>query len=260
MERGAAAVESAGHMKLRFLTSLRSGKKSSRLRRVAIWTAKATLVLVLGSILATVLLRWIPPLFSALMVQRHLAAFVHAERYGAQYEWVGWKKIAPSAPLAVIASEDQHFAEHHGFDVDSIETALNEHEKGRRLRGASTISQQVAKNLFLWPGRSFVRKGLEAYFTVLLETFWPKRRILEVYLNIAEMGDGVFGIEAASQRYFHKPASRLTAEEAAAIAAVLPNPHRMHPDRPSAFVDERRAWILRQMDQLGGVEYVRRFK
>jgi monofunctional glycosyltransferase len=247
-------------MKLAFRKSARSGRKSSRLRRAAIWLAKGALALFLGSLVATVLLRWIPPFFSALMVERHVAAVVHGEPYGAQYEWVGWKKIAPTAPLAVIASEDQHFAEHHGFDFDSIEKALNERDKGRRMRGASTISQQVAKNLFLWPGRSFVRKGLEAYFTVLLETFWPKRRILEVYLNIAEMGDGVFGVEAASQRYFRKPASRLTAEEAAAIAAVLPNPHRMHPNRPSPFVEERRGWILRQMDQLGGVEYVKRFK
>ncbi len=162
-------------------------------------------------------------------------------------------------PLAVIASEDQRFADHHGFDLDSIQDAVEDHERGRRLRGASTISQQVAKNVFLWPGRSFVRKGLEAYFTVLIEALWPKRRILEVYLNVAEFGDGLFGVEAASQRYFKKPASRLSLEEAAVLAAVLPNPHRLRAGRPSAYVEERRDWILRQMDQLGGVAYMQKF-
>jgi monofunctional glycosyltransferase len=247
-------------MKLAFLKKARSGKKSSRVRRVLLWTAKGTLALFLGSVLLTLLLRWIPPLFSALMVERHLAAMVRGEHYSAQYEWVGWKKIAPTAPLAVIASEDQLFAEHHGFDFNSIDDALKDREKGRRVRGASTISQQVAKNLFLWPGRTFIRKGFEAYFTVLLEALWPKRRILEVYLNIAEMGDGIFGVEAASQHYFRKPAARLTAEEAALLAATLPNPHRLRANHPSAFVEERRAWIVRQMDQLGGTEFVKRIR
>ena len=235
-------------------------RKGSRVRRFLFLGLKVLAALVVASIVSTLLLRWIPPFFSALMVQRHLSALFQGQRYDAQYEWVGWKKMSPTAPLAVIAAEDQRFADHHGFDFDSIEDALADHEKGRRLRGASTISQQVAKNLFLWPGRSFVRKGLEAYFTVLLETLWPKRRILEVYLNVAEMGDGIFGVEAASQRYFRKPASRLSSEEAALLAAILPNPHRLRASRPSAFVQERRAWILRQMDQLGGTEYVRRLQ
>ncbi len=211
------------------------------------------------SIVATLLLRWIPPFFSALMVERQVAAVFSRGKYSPTYEWVRWSRISPAAPLAVIAAEDQRFAEHNGFDMESIQDALEAHERGRRLRGASTISQQVAKNMFLWPGRSWVRKGLEAYFTVLIETLWPKRRILEVYLNVAEWGDGVFGVQAASQRYFRKPASRLTADEAALLAAVLPNPHRMRVSRPSGFVEERRAWILRQMDQLGGVGYVKQF-
>jgi monofunctional glycosyltransferase len=136
---------------------------------------------------------------------------------------------------------------------------MQDAERGRRLRGASTISQQVAKNVFLWPGRSFVRKGLEAYFTVLVEALWPKRRILEVYLNVAEFGDGLFGVEAASQRYFGKSAARLSPDEAALLAAVLPNPHRMRAGRPTPYVQERRDWILRQMDQLGGTAYIKRF-
>ena len=157
----------------------------------------------------------------------------------------------------MIAAEDQNFPTHRGFDVESIQKAIDAAERGRRLRGASTISQQVAKNLFLWSGRSFVRKGLEAYFTVLIELTWPKRRILEVYLNVAELGDGVFGVEAASQRFFKKPAAKLGPSEAALLAAVLPNPIRFRANRPSAYVEERRAWILQQMDQLGGVALFR---
>ncbi len=248
-------------MKLRFpkRTGRGRGRKASRPRRVLTIVGAALAVCLATSVLATLLLRWIPPFFSALMVERHLSAIVGGRTYSATYEWVRWSRIAPTAPLAVIAAEDQRFADHNGFDVESIQDAIEDQQHGRRLRGASTISQQVAKNLFLWPGRSWVRKGLEAYFTVLIETLWPKRRILEVYLNIAEMGDGVFGVEAASRRYFRKPAARLAADEAALLAAVLPNPHRLRANRPSAFVQERRDWIRRQMDQLGGVAYIKQF-
>jgi monofunctional biosynthetic peptidoglycan transglycosylase len=192
-------------------------------------------------------------------MERRVSALVHGRTYHADYRWVPWSRISPHAALAVIASEDQNFATHHGFDVESIQKAVDAHERGERLRGASTISQQVAKNLFLWSGRSYVRKGLEAYFTALIEVTWSKRRILEVYLNIVELGDGVFGVEAASQRDFHKPASRLTADEAALLAAVLPNPIRLRVSRPSAYVEERRGWIVQQMDQLGGVGYIKQF-
>jgi monofunctional biosynthetic peptidoglycan transglycosylase len=237
----------------------RARRKRSRLRQAIVAVAAALGVLLAASVLATLLLRWIPPFCSALMVERHVSAILGGRKYSATYEWVRWSRIAPAAPLAVIAAEDQRFAEHNGFDMESIQDALEDQQRGRRLRGASTISQQVAKNMFLWPGRSWVRKGLEAYFTVLIETLWPKRRILEVYLNVAEMGDGIFGIEAASQRYFRKPASRLTPDEAALLAAVLPNPHRLRASRPSAFVQERREWVRRQMDQLGGVGYIKQF-
>ena len=237
------------------------GRRASRLRLFVV-ALVGTVVCSLATSVAVVLaLRWIPPPWSALMAERQIGALVKGEKYVPAYEWVGWDRIAPSAPLAVIAAEDQRFAEHFGFDVAAIQKAIDEHERGRRrrLRGASTISQQVAKNVFLWPGRSYVRKGLEVYFTVLIEALWPKRRILEMYLNVAEMGDGVFGVEAASRRYFRKPASRLTPGEAALLAAVLPNPHRLSANRPSAFVAERRAWILRQMEQLGGRAYVDQF-
>ena len=169
----------------------------------------------------------------------------------------GRNQRSSSTGVAVIASEDQQFPFHTGFDFNSIREAVRASERGKRLRGASTISQQVAKNLFLWPGHSFIRKGLEAYFTVLIETLWPKERILEMYLNIAQFGDGIYGVQAAAQRFWHKPASRLSSAEAASLAAVLPNPLRLHAERPSRYVIERRDWILAQMRDLGGAAYLR---
>lgn len=234
------------------------GRRVSKLRLVAVAAVAAVACFLATSVAITLAMRWVPPPWSALMAERQVAALARGERYVPAYTWVGWDRIAPHAPLAVVAAEDQHFAEHFGFDVEAIQKAIDERERGRRrrVRGASTISQQVAKNVFLWPGRSYARKGLEAYFTLLIETLWPKRRILEVYLNVAELGDGVFGVEAASRRFFGKPASRLTASEAALLAAVLPNPHRFRATRPSAYVAGRRDWILGQMAQLGGTQYL----
>ncbi len=228
-------------------------------RRVLARVCRILVLLLVVSILATIALRWIPPPTTAVMIERRLDAWQEERAYRVDYRWVGWSRISQQAPLAVIAAEDQNFATHHGFDYESIQKAIDAHERGRRLRGASTISQQVAKNVFLWSGRSFVRKGLEAWFTVLIELTWPKRRILAVYLNIIELGDGVFGVEAASLRYFRKHASNLTAEEAALLAAVLPEPLLLKVSRPSAYVEERRTWILQQMTQLGGPAYIRRF-
>ncbi len=156
----------------------------------------------------------------------------------------------------MIASEDQLFPFHGGFDLNSIREAVRASERGKRLRGASTISQQVAKNLFLWSGHSFIRKGLEAWFTVLIEALWPKERILEVYLNVIELGKGLYGVEAASNRYFHKDAAGLSSSEAALLAAVLPNPIRLRADNPSRYVLSRRDWILGQMRDLGGSSYL----
>lgn len=174
-----------------------------------------------------------------------------------RHTWVDRDRIAPAMQLAVIASEDQKFPFHHGFDFDSIQDAMREQEEGIRSRGASTISQQTAKNLFLWGGHSYVRKGFEAWFTTLLELCWPKSRILTVYLNSAQFGPDVFGVEAAAQIYFHKHAAGLTRSEAAQLAAVLPNPVRLHADRPSAYVAARRDWIQGQMRDLGDVSYLR---
>ncbi len=229
------------------------------IRRILLRAAQLLALLVIASVLLTLTLRWVAPPTTTVMMARRVDAWRSRRPYAVDYRWAGWGRISPHAALAAIAAEDQNFATHRGFDFDSIQKALDEHEHGRRLRGASTISQQVAKNLFLWSGRSFVRKGLEAYFTVLIELTWPKRRILEVYLNIAELGDGVFGVEAASQRYFRKSAAQLGPDEAALLAAVLPNPLRLKANRPSAYVQERRSWILQQMAQLGGVAFISRF-
>jgi monofunctional glycosyltransferase len=190
-------------------------------------------------------------------LETRLRAVSEGDRtYRTDYEWVNLERISPHAAIAVIASEDQQFPFHAGFDLNSIRESVRASERGRKLRGASTISQQVAKNLFLWNGRSFVRKGVEAWMTVLIELTWPKERILEVYLNIVELGKGIYGMEAAARRFYHKPAARLTSSEAAVLAAVLPNPVRMHADRPSAYVLERRDWILGQMRALGGPSYL----
>ncbi|HFZ8996144.1 TPA: monofunctional biosynthetic peptidoglycan transglycosylase [Citrobacter freundii] len=202
----------------------------------------------------------VPVPFSAVMAERQAGAWLQGDfGYVAHSDWVSMEKISPWMGLAVIAAEDQKFPEHWGFDIPAIEQALAHNERSEgRVRGASTLSQQTAKNLFLWDGRSWLRKGLEAGLTVGIETVWSKKRILTVYLNIAEFGEGVFGIEAAAQRYFHKPASRLTMSEAALLAAVLPNPLRFKADAPSGYVRSRQAWIMRQMQQLGGQSFMTR--
>ncbi len=193
------------------------------------------------------------------MVERQLGAWLSGRfDYVAHSDWVGHDAISPWIALAVIASEDQKFPEHWGFDVAAIESVLD--NSNEKMRGASTLSQQTAKNLFLWDGRNWVRKALEAGLTVGIETVWSKRRILTVYLNIAEFGAGTFGVEAASQRYFHKPASRLTMSEAALLAAVLPNPIRFRADAPSGYIRQRQQWIMRQMRQLGGEGFLQRNK
>ncbi len=215
------------------------------------------LILFLMTWLPVLLLRFVPPATSAFMLERRISAALHGERdFRLRYRWVPWTRIAPVAPLAMVAAEDQKFPFHHGFDFESIQEAIHDADDGMRLRGASTITQQTAKNLFLWNGRSFVRKGIEAYFTVLIEATWPKRRILEVYANIAELGDGIYGVEAAAQTYWGEHASQLSAPQAALLAAVLPDPRRLHANRPSVYVQRRAAWIERQMAQLGGVSYV----
>lgn len=217
----------------------------SRIFRGLLWVIGGWLVLTIGAVL---LLRWVDPPTSAFMLRDRAVAWWQDDKaFRFRHDWVPWPDISSQAKLAVIASEDQKFAEHFGFDLESISAALEDRRKGGRTRGASTLSQQVAKNLFLWPGQSWVRKGLEAWFTLLIEGCWTKQRILEVYLNVAEFGKGVYGVGAASDAFFHKPASRLSAPDAALLAAVLPSPKRFRVTAASAYVRKRQRWILGQM-------------
>ncbi len=213
-------------------------------KRLVRYDVYACTLFLLLSVLAVVTLRWVNPTTTAFMLADT------SSRQPILHYWVDWDDISSAAPLAVVASEDQKFAEHFGFDLTSIQSSLEEREQGGRLRGASTITQQVAKNLFLWGGRSYIRKGLEAYATVLIELAWPKKRILEVYLNIAEFGPGIYGVHAASTEFFNTSPALITPSDAALLAAVLPNPKRLHAERPSTYVLERQRWILSQMQRL----------
>jgi monofunctional biosynthetic peptidoglycan transglycosylase len=203
-------------------------------------------------VLPILLLRWIPPVTTSFMLQRQAGLLLSGDDPTVRYRWVGWREIPAALRLAVVAAEDQKFPEHFGFDLESIADAADANARRKRPRGASTITQQVAKNVFLWPGRSWARKGLEAYFTVWIELLWPKRRVLEVYLNVAEFGDRVYGVGAACDALLEKPPSRLTERQATLLAAVLPSPRRFHADRPSPYVARRADWIEGQMRALGG--------
>jgi monofunctional biosynthetic peptidoglycan transglycosylase len=230
-------------------------QRRSIFRRLAWGLLWLAVFCVLLSVLMVAPLRWVNPAYSSFMAQAQMQAWAGRDHnYLFRHQWVDLSQISPNLPLAVVASEDQKFPEHWGFDVEAIENAYAMNQHSHRVHGASTISQQVAKNLFLWSGRSYFRKALEAYFTVLIETCLPKRRILEIYLNIAEFGQGTYGAEAAAQRFFHKHAFRLTRSDAAVLAAVLPNPQRLLAGAPSAYVQQRRDWILGQMQALGGAE------
>ena len=193
-----------------------------------------------------------PPPITVFMLNRHIEDLFTEKSYQAiDYHWVASENISPYAAMAVVAAEDQQFFQHHGFDLKSIGSSIRVYSNGGRLRGASTISQQVAKNLFLTPSKSFLRKALEAWFTLVLEMVWDKQRILEVYLNIIEFGDHLFGIEAASQHYFGISAKKLNRSQAAILAATLPNPLRLKIKKPSSYLIRRQQWILRQMRNLG---------
>ncbi len=208
---------------------------------------------VLGVVGATVLpvaiLRFADPPTTAFMI-RHRVAWLFGDAPPLRHEWARWDRISPAMKLAVVASEDQRFASHAGFDFGAIEKAWAHNERSGRLRGGSTITQQLAKNLFLWPERSWLRKGLEAWFTLWLEALWPKRRVLEVYLNVVELGPGVFGVGAAADRFFGVPAARIDRRQAALLAAVLPSPLRYDAADPSPAVRRRAAWIQVQMGRL----------
>ena len=218
------------------------------LKKIFRFILRTMLVLFLLSIVMTIVYRFVPVPVTPLMIQRYF----EMEDGKIYKDWKSLEEISDNMPLAVVTAEDQKFEEHYGFDLEAIEKAVkyNEKHKGKKVKGASTISQQTAKNVFLWPGRSWVRKGLEVYFTFLIELFWSKERIMEVYLNVIEMGPGVYGTEAAAQHYFNKSAAKLTRSEAASIAAILPNPIRWSASKPTPYIIKKRNWILRHMKQI----------
>lgn len=208
-------------------------------KRILIWF----FILSAGSV---ILLRFVPVYFTPLMGIRCVQQAFSGEKLKLKHKWIPLEEMSPKMPMAVIASEDNRFPDHHGFDLIEINKAIKERERGRH-RGASTISQQTAKNVFLWPSSSWIRKGFEAYFTVLIELFWSKERIMEVYLNTIEMGDGIYGVEAVAHEHFGKKASELTAGECALIAATLPNPLKYNSAHPSRYMLKRKSQILRLM-------------
>ena len=221
---------------------------------------KLLLWLMLASVLLVLLLRWVPPPGSALMVERKIESWIMDQPIDLQRSWRPWSELPDDLKMAVIAGEDQKFAEHWGFDVAAIQAALQHNQQGGSLRGASTLSQQVAKNLFLWSGRSWLRKGMEVWFTGLIELLLPKQRILELYLNSVEWGDGVFGAEAAARHHFKVGAPYLSRQQSSLLAAVLPNPRAWSASRPSAHISRRAGWIRQQMWQLGGSHYLNRLQ
>lgn len=223
------------------------------------WLKKITFSLLVVWICSVVIFKYVPVPFSTVMIERQITAWVNLNfSYVSHSEWVDENHISPYAYLAVIAAEDQNFPHHWGFDLDAIERAYKHNMSNKKtVRGASTISQQTVKNLWLWDGRSWLRKGLEGVMTPVMELMWSKKRILTVYLNIVEFGDGVFGVEEAANKFFNKPASKLSMSEAALLAAVLPNPHRYSVKSPSSYVLKRQAWILNQMHLLGGKNFLK---
>ena len=230
-------------------------------KRLLRWLLAAVLAFIATSVLVVFVFRFAPVPTSAFMLERRLDAALGGE-HGLRivHEWTPIEAMSAQLPIAMVAAEDQKFPHHHGFDVEAIQAAMADAEDGERLRGASTISQQVAKNLFLWQGSHRVtrwaRKGLEAWYTVLIEALWPKSRILEVYANIAEFGDGVYGGQAAARRYWGKDAARLTPAESARLAAVLPSPRRYSAAKPGPYVQRRAKRIQRQVVQIGGTAYL----
>lgn len=225
-----------------------------RLRRWLFWLVLIWLISTASLVLS---LRWLDPPTTAFMLQRQ-----YSDDYAPvklKQEWLNKAEISSYLALSVIASEDQKFAEHFGFDMTAIQEVIENHQAGEKLRGASTISQQLAKNLFLWPGRSLLRKGVEAYFTALIEVMLPKRRILELYLNVVEFGDGIYGAESAAQSIFSVSAASLSAEQAALLAARLPSPKKYQINPPTDYMKKRAAWIIEQTRQLGGAAYLEQF-
>lgn len=223
------------------------------IKKIWYFILKLIIAFIVISFLSVIVFRWVPVPVTPLMLVRCIEQKVDGKPMKLSKDWVSLEEINNNIQLAVVCSEDQNFLEHHGFDFEAIQKAMDFNDNHKRKRGASTISQQTAKNVFLWPGRSWMRKGFEVYFTFLIELCWDKERIMEVYLNVIEMGNGVYGAEATAKTFFHKPATNLTNGQAALIAAVLPNPRKFSIARPSGFIVSRQQWVLQQMGFWGGV-------
>jgi monofunctional biosynthetic peptidoglycan transglycosylase len=235
-------------------------KKTSLKKRLLLilkWIMKFAIIFFVATVFFVFIMRWINPLTSSIMIQRQISTIIKGEFDFVKYNWVDYDDVSIYLPIAFVAAEDQNFPNHFGFDFKQIEKALKQNKRGKRIRGASTITQQVAKNLFLWEGKSFVRKGIEAYFTILIELLWDKKRILEVHMNIAEMGNNIFGVGTASWAYFKKSPAKLSISQASLLAAVLPNPIRYSVIKPSGYVRGRQNWIIRQINSLGGPYYLK---
>jgi monofunctional glycosyltransferase len=227
-------------------------KKNGFLKKASRFILKLAIAFFALSIFSVILFRWVPIPFTPLMIIRLVEQASEGKELKLQKDWQPIDKISPHLPLAVVASEDQRFLKHYGFEFNAMKRAMEHNKKGKRIRGGSTISQQTAKNVFLWHGRNYLRKGLEVYFTALIELFWNKERILEVYLNVIEMGDGIYGAQAASKAYFGKDAENLAIHQAATIAAILPNPRKYSAIKPGPYVQKRQLGIQVQMRNLGG--------
>ena len=224
------------------------------IKKILKFLFKLVLYFVIFSLLAVFLFKWVPVPLTPLMIIRSVEQKQQGKKIILKHYWVSIEKISKNLQLAAICSEDQNFLSHNGFDLKAIEKAYENNKRGKRIKGASSITQQTAKNVFLWPERSWLRKGLETYFTFLIELFWSKERILEVYLNCIEMGNGIYGAEAAAKFWFKKPASQLTQYEASAIAAILPNPRKYKANPASEFIQARKNWIVNQMNLFGPFE------
>ncbi len=223
--------------------------------RIFSWIKKALLWFFGLSILSVIIFQWVPVPFTPLMITRAIEQKMDGKEMTCSHDWVPLEQISPNLQKAVIASEDGNFLKHSGFDFKAMQKAFKNNNKGKRLKGGSTISQQTAKNVFLWQGRSYLRKGLEAYFTFLIEMIWGKERIMEVYLNSIEMGDGVYGAEAAAQHWYQTSAENLTPMQAAGIAAILPNPRKFKASNSSAYTQKRKNKIVRVMKHVGKIKY-----
>jgi monofunctional biosynthetic peptidoglycan transglycosylase len=230
-------------------------KNNKLSRRLWVFLKYFALTFFVVTISGVLIYKFLPVPFTPLMVQRSFEQAIGGKKMHIKHQWVPIEKISSNMILAAVAAEDNNFLLHRGFDFEAIEKAQKYNEKSKRIRGASTISQQTCKNVYLWLGRNYVRKGLEAYYTFLVETFWSKKRIMEVYLNSIEMGNGIFGIEAASQTYFKKHASQLTRAESAIIAASFPNPRKRNPAAPGSYLVNRQQLILNNMSKIEKVKF-----